>query len=621
MSNRDPNFAPGLLASRHSPLRAVNSNGDHTLNPAATKFEPPCNTPKVSQPSHYELEYRVNQLQREQVALHRDMEDVKGMNNSLHSSIDELRWSGRDLRVGSSQDLVASHFKEVNVAAARIKGKAYTNSENKKSETSNPPTMRPASTVSTTASVPPHLRAKSTTGTSVPPHLRKKNSGEHKSSLPPHLRNGAANANNPLVTDGLVDTAVSNSQTRIEVFEQPVTGATQVSEGLSSLKLYDAQSKGIAQQSPQANDPPTTNGPNDTKPSHPSSGTSTLLHTPDTTVEPDTTLPDISPLTLHHDPPAPWQPHYLATLRPLSRTIMSRIPPISSMTSFHPDLLKNNFGGIEWSPGLNFIPPSPTHCILRNRTYYTAELDSDPYLPAQPGTHGAKLVPFFNSNPEDAFELPPDTSSTTHIPLFVAPPGSPKRFFYYGHYSQTRWSDRLDYDRMQKRVPQRVRAYWAKELAATGRPDWMTRKLQEHLFPRPEYEGPAFGVPVEQGGSVTSEDMERREGAVRKAVMHYVEGLREWEREARMKTSMLKVDNIMDAFNRVSGDWALELAASRRTAADCCTESVLTEDQADADDPPALRLWWEYLECVDWIPQFYDMLVQMQARNSNYSRS
>jgi len=36
----------------------------------------------------------------------------------------------------------------------------------------------------------------------------------------------------------------------------------------------------------------------------------------------------------------------------------------------------------------------------------------------------------------------------------------------------------------------------------------------------------------------------------------------------------------------------------------------LYSKQADADSPPGLRLWWEYLECVDWDARFYDTLVR-----------
>jgi hypothetical protein len=28
-----------------------------------------------------------------------------------------------------------------------------------------------------------------------------------------------------------------------------------------------------------------------------------------------------------------------------------------------------------------------------------------------------------------------------------------------------------------------------------------------------------------------------------------------------------------------------------------------------------MRLWWEYLECVDWKKDFYDLLVTLQSRD------
>ena len=34
------------------------------------------------------------------------------------------------------------------------------------------------------------------------------------------------------------------------------------------------------------------------------------------------------------------------------------------------------------------------------------------------------------------------------------------------------------------------------------------------------------------------------------------------------------------------------------------------------DELPALRLWWEYLECVGWRKDFYDLLVTLQERDT-----
>jgi len=40
--------------------------------------------------------------------------------------------------------------------------------------------------------------------------------------------------------------------------------------------------------------------------------------------------------------------------------------------------------------------------------------------------------------------------------------------------------------------------------------------------------------------------------------------------------------------------------------------------QPDAGDPAGLRLWWEYLECVDWNIDFYKYLVHSQGKSSAY---
>ena len=33
-------------------------------------------------------------------------------------------------------------------------------------------------------------------------------------------------------------------------------------------------------------------------------------------------------------------------------------------------------------------------------------------------------------------------------------------------------------------------------------------------------------------------------------------------------------------------------------------------EQPDAGEEPGLRMWWEYLQCVDWDKSFYDALVK-----------
>ena len=271
---------------------------------------------------------------------------------------------------------------------------------------------------------------------------------------------------------------------------------------------------------------------------------------------PDDPIPSIENLAINPVFDKTWIPHFLTTLAPLKPEAADRIPSASMMKSFAPDFLRNTFDGIQWSPGFNFVPPSPGPCILRNRSYYTLDAQFEPYLPSKPGVHGAKLVPFFNENPEDHYDLPEGFDSTSaNVPLFVMrPDGAGRmRYYYFGHYSQTRWSDKLDYDRMVQCVPTKVREYWAAELASAGRPEWITNALLKHFFPKPIYEGRMFGKPVEEGGSVMSAEVDKREEKVLKDVKAYASELREWEKESRMKTAMIKKDFILQAFDRVSG--------------------------------------------------------------------
>ncbi|KAF1946947.1 hypothetical protein EJ02DRAFT_200368 [Clathrospora elynae] len=278
-----------------------------------------------------------------------------------------------------------------------------------------------------------------------------------------------------------------------------------------------------------------------------------------------------------------WKPHYLTTLPAFT----GEIPVGNSMTTFHPAFLDQHFGGDPWSPGLQFVH-TPGPCMLKNRTYYRIDPDNEPFLPEAPGNHGAKLTAFFNTAPEEACAdlLDPDSNSYENVPMFVR---VGNRYVYYGNYSQTRWSDKLDIDTMTARVPQHVKQYWAEDLTATTRQNWVTEGLKKHFFPRPEYNGRLFASPENATTVDTEEEVKLTEKMV-KDVGNYVESLRQWEREAKMKTALIKKQFILDAFNT-----------------------------ADAADPPALRLWWEYLECVDWRKDFYDMICQLQSREEQYA--
>jgi hypothetical protein len=240
-----------------------------------------------------------------------------------------------------------------------------------------------------------------------------------------------------------------------------------------------------------------------------------------------------------------WKPHHLTTLP----AFPNEIPTSENLTTFHHDFLCQTLGGKIWSPGLRFVSGT-SPCMLKNRTYYQIDPENEPFLPKAPGEHGAKLTAFFNTAPEEEFAnlLPEDSNSYEDVPMFVL---VGKRYMYFGNYSQKRWSDKLDYDTMTSRVPQHVKTFWAEELTAPTREAWVTDALKKHFFPKPEYTGCIY---AELGNaSIIDTDKEiALNDKMAKDVRKHVEELREWEREANMKTAMIKKQFILDAFEAVS---------------------------------------------------------------------
>lgn len=244
-----------------------------------------------------------------------------------------------------------------------------------------------------------------------------------------------------------------------------------------------------------------------------------------------------------------WQPHFLTTLKPYSSP---SIPSAQTTTNFHPEFLSTILGGTDWSPGLRFIPGTSKTCLLKNRTYYLLDPANEPYLPTTPGTHGAKLTAFFNASPEEHFgDLPEGLSSYEDVPMFIRTPTG--RYTYFGSYTQTRWSDKLSYDEMVSRVPTSVKQYWAKELTSSVRQEWVTAELKKHFFKKPEYEGRMYVLHDQKDDATVSTEAEvKNQARMEKDVKKYVDALREWEREADMRVSMVKPAFIMDAFHAVS---------------------------------------------------------------------
>lgn len=275
-----------------------------------------------------------------------------------------------------------------------------------------------------------------------------------------------------------------------------------------------------------------------------------------------------------------WKPAAIRDLAPIAIEDSQQIPSFSEMKTFSFDFLHTTFGGRQHSPGLYHVSKAEGPCILLGRTYYALDATNEPYLPAQPGLHGAKLTAFFNTQPEEEEE-----AAYKRVPLFItASPWMPKedsKYVYFGSYTQKRWSDKLDYDTIVDRVPQHVKMYWAEQLSEVGRPEWVSDALMKHFFAKPEYEG-AMPASMVDG---TEADNEFNDQDVTKDIIEYAKELRDWEKDARVKVGLLSKENILAAF-----------------------------DKADADDPPGLRLWWEYLHCDGWDAEFYRMLVSLHAK-------
>lgn len=236
---------------------------------------------------------------------------------------------------------------------------------------------------------------------------------------------------------------------------------------------------------------------------------------------------------------------------------------IEQMDGFPVSFLRKIFGGQEWSPGLLYPASHPS---LKNEMYYLFDKSVNPFLPSEPGEHGASLTIFMRDldNPvENAYQ---------NVPLFIAKapvkPNEEKQVYYYGHYSQSRWSDKLDFDSVQEVVPQKIKQYWADKLASPRRPEWITEALMEHYCPKPAY----IGIVPDKDDDLA---------AIRQDLEDYMlTDLVPWRAEAIAMVAKLTSADILRSF-----------------------------DSADCDYPPGLRFSWEYLKCNDFDLNFYYSLV------------
>ena len=187
-----------------------------------------------------------------------------------------------------------------------------------------------------------------------------------------------------------------------------------------------------------------------------STSSSSDLHTQYQSDKPINTIEDLAISNM-----TSYQPLAIRSFTPFTSKTLDTISPALKAESFTGAFLKNTLGGIEWNPGYYWIPPT-SDSIIPGRAYYLVNAAIDPFVPKVPGEHGAKLVPFFNEG-EDEHGDCPDEEALIKTPLFISVNGNTAtnseeiKYIYVGDYTQSRYSDKLDYDRMVEIVPHEVK--------------------------------------------------------------------------------------------------------------------------------------------------------------------
>nr|OQN98481.1 hypothetical protein B0A51_19032 [Rachicladosporium sp. CCFEE 5018] len=251
-----------------------------------------------------------------------------------------------------------------------------------------------------------------------------------------------------------------------------------------------------------------------------------------------------------------------------------------STESFSWEFLYKALGGTQCSPGFNVVSAfsQSTSLLGSGRTYWLLDAEYEPFAPTRAGEHGAKLTAYFN---DDALPGGGDLDNAVdyaNVPVFVAAEGG-DGYIYMGHYSQTRYSDMLSHSETL-RLPSPVLEYWASQLADPKRPDWVTEKLRLWFWPKPVYDGP---LPPSEADdtTLTSVAVQTREHKVERALGDYMQELRNWEKDSRIKVSrLIRKETLMALWHN-----------------------------SDLDEEKGLRLWWEYLECVGYDEKFFKNLI------------
>lgn len=295
----------------------------------------------------------------------------------------------------------------------------------------------------------------------------------------------------------------------------------------------------------------------------------------------DLLAPGVSIRSLSGDGASSWKP---LAVRQMPAPLKPDLTTNGATFSF--EFIQNEFRGVEWSPGFYFILPQDRRKEFEIAAYWILDTDVDPYLPKAPGEHGAKLTPFFNSMLSEP-GMAPTEEDYLDTPVFIGN-NFKYEYQYFGNYSQTRFSDKLDYERMvDGTVPPFVLDVWAKNLTQKNLQPWIQDALREHIWPNPTYLGP---LPLnshltsprgdEQVPEHACNSCERR---VESSLRRFADELQKWEIDTKLKLSLLKEKNIHDLFRA-----------------------------ADSGEQVGLRLWFEYLQCTSYENSLYERLVELK---------
>lgn len=127
-----------------------------------------------------------------------------------------------------------------------------------------------------------------------------------------------------------------------------------------------------------------------------------------------------------------------------------------------------------------------------------------------------------------------------------------------------------------------MRHHWAEQLAAVGRPQWVTDELRNHFWPNPSYAG---YIPTDSAVN-TPNTVATAEGSaegLERRVMRDLEGyalqLKDHKKKTDVKVPRLSAQKLYDFMFK-----------------------------PDSDQKPGFRLYWEYMQCVGWDAKFENMM-------------